>query len=409
MKILQINCVYGKGSTGKITRDIHRGLLEAGHASVVICGRGAVPAEPGVHKLCTDWYARANKLRSMADGLMYGGCFFSTNAIIAKIRREKPDVVHLQCINGYFVNLFRLLKFLKNSGIPTVMTLHAEFMYTANCGHAGQCSQWIEGCSRCPALRKQTKSLFFDRTGYSWKLFHRQYRDWDRLTAVGCSEWISGRARQAGALRDRRIVTIRNGVDNTTVFYPRAGAGDALRSRYCIPADRKIVLYVAPAFTREKGYDLVLQLAQKAENLPFHFLLVGQTAASEMANVTVAGPVYSGEELALLYSGADALLMCSRFETYPTVCLEAVSCGTPVAGFDVGGVAETIPEGMGGVVEPGAMEAMLALLTRLTARRPDAQAIQQARAIHSRTHMVSQYLALYQSLLQGVPENESES
>ena len=30
MKILQVNCVYGHGSTGKITRDIHHALLARG-------------------------------------------------------------------------------------------------------------------------------------------------------------------------------------------------------------------------------------------------------------------------------------------------------------------------------------------------------------------------------------------
>ena len=29
MKVLQVNCVYKKGSTGKITYDLHKGLLDA--------------------------------------------------------------------------------------------------------------------------------------------------------------------------------------------------------------------------------------------------------------------------------------------------------------------------------------------------------------------------------------------
>ena len=41
MKILQINCVYGEGSTGTITKMIHEFLLGVNNDSVVICGRRA--------------------------------------------------------------------------------------------------------------------------------------------------------------------------------------------------------------------------------------------------------------------------------------------------------------------------------------------------------------------------------
>lgn len=34
MKILQINCVYNKGSTGKITYELHKGLIGEGIKSV---------------------------------------------------------------------------------------------------------------------------------------------------------------------------------------------------------------------------------------------------------------------------------------------------------------------------------------------------------------------------------------
>lgn len=42
MKILQINNVYGVGSTGKLTKAIHHGLMSDGYSSVVIYGRGQV-------------------------------------------------------------------------------------------------------------------------------------------------------------------------------------------------------------------------------------------------------------------------------------------------------------------------------------------------------------------------------
>ena len=50
MKILQINNVYKKGSTGKITYDIHQGLQKSGIDSVVCYGRGQKVKERYVYK-----------------------------------------------------------------------------------------------------------------------------------------------------------------------------------------------------------------------------------------------------------------------------------------------------------------------------------------------------------------------
>ena len=52
MKVLQLNCVYGKGSTGRITKEIHVYLLSKGVESVVLYGRGEKITAPGVNKVC---------------------------------------------------------------------------------------------------------------------------------------------------------------------------------------------------------------------------------------------------------------------------------------------------------------------------------------------------------------------
>lgn len=76
MKILQVNCVYRKGSTGKIVYDIHTELQKQGIESVVCYGRGEKICEPNVYKTCPEWYSKLNNLWSRLSGLIYGGCFF---------------------------------------------------------------------------------------------------------------------------------------------------------------------------------------------------------------------------------------------------------------------------------------------------------------------------------------------
>ena len=156
MKILQINNVYGEKSTGKITRELHEGLLRAGHESVVVYGRGKNTTDAGVIRLCPDWYGKMNSLLSRFTGIRHGGCLLSTYRLQRIILREKPDIVHLQCINGNFVNIFRIVRWLNQNKRKTVLTLHAEFMYTANCGHAFDCDQW-KVCSRVNISRRSIR------------------------------------------------------------------------------------------------------------------------------------------------------------------------------------------------------------------------------------------------------------
>lgn len=398
MKILQINCVYGYGSTGKITRDLHHGIRAAGHESVVIYGRRQRETEAGVYKLCPEWYAKLVNLRSRFDGMVYGGARFSTDAIIRKIRAEKPDVVHLQCINGYFCNIFRLLSFLKKTHIPTVLTLHAEFMYTATCGYADTCEQFRQGCKTCPRLKSETHAIV-DRTAAAWKKMHAIYKDWTELTVRGCSDWITARALSSGEMASRDVKTLHNGIDVAGIFRPDAAASAAIRQQYGIPDHKKLVLYVAPEFTERKGFDLMRKIMDAAKDLPFHFVLVGAKADMDAENVTNPGKLSDQQALARHYAAADVLIVTSKTENYPTVSLEAQCCGTPVAGYDIGGVGETIRPGMGGVVPMGDSAAMLALLTRLTETAPDPAAVDAARSYHSKERMVADYLALYREIL----------
>lgn len=54
------------------------------------------------------------------------------------------------------------------------------------------------------------------------------------------------------------------------------------------------------------------------------------------------------------YLNADVLLLLSEYEALPFSVLEAMAVGTPVIGFNVGGVSEIISNGIDGVlVEPG--------------------------------------------------------
>lgn len=402
LKILQINCVYNTGSTGKIVKDIHNELLQRGIESVVCYGRGKKVAEAGVYKTCGELYSKLNNLRSRLTGIMYGGCEVSTHRLISIIKKEKPDVVHLHCINGYFVNIYRLLEFLKKSKIKTVLTLHAEFMYTANCGHAFDCERWKDGCSQCPRLKKETKSLLFDRTHISWLRMKRAFAGFDQLVVTSVSPWLMERAKQSPILADKEHCVVLNGLD-TEVFH-WYDAQD-LKKKHEI-GDAAVVFHATPYFTNDpshiKGGHYVLELAKRLPDVKF--VIAGDHAEnlSVPENVILLGRINDQRLLARYYSMADVTLLTSKKETFSMVCAESLCCGTPVVGFQAGGPEAISLPAYSRFVDYGDIDQMHSVVVGTLDKRQQRDVIcLDAAGKYSKSQMANGYLDVYYSLLTG--------
>ena len=65
------------------------------------------------------------------------------------------------------------------------------------------------------------------------------------------------------------------------------------------------------------------------------------------------------EELSALYACSDVFLNPTYADTFPTVNMESIMCGTPVITYDTCGSPESILPGCGEVVEKGNYEKML--------------------------------------------------
>lgn len=66
---------------------------------------------------------------------------------------------------------------------------------------------------------------------------------------------------------------------------------------------------------------------EHTQNLPSNVILLPKTSDQSL--------------LVQYYSLADVFVICSKRENFPTTCIEAQCCGTPVVGFDTGGTKET--------------------------------------------------------------------
>lgn len=403
MKVLQVNCVYNTGSTGKITADLHRDFIKKGIESVVCYGRGKKVNEPNVYKICNEAYAKFNNLLSRFTGVMYGGCFFSTNKLIKIIKKEKPDIVHLQCINGYFVNIYRIVDWLKKNNIKTVLTLHAEFMFTANCGYALDCENWKKGCGNCPRLKKETKSLILDNTAISWKRMKKAFDGFekDNLTIVSVSPWLMERAEESPILKGKRHTVVTNGLD-TTVFHTYDT--EDLKSELELE-NEKIIFHATPHFNNDpnniKGGYYIIKLAEMLTEDNVKIIVAGdyQENIDVPVNIILLGKVSDQKKLAQLYGMADVTVLTSKKETFSMVCAESLCCGTPVVGFKAGG-PETIalPE-YSEFVNYGDLGALYSHINCFLKEARDKNKISESAVqVYGSQYMSDKYIDIYNSL-----------
>lgn len=408
MKVLQINNVYDFGSTGKIVADIHRALQAKGWESSVYYGRRYKTADSGVHKICSEFYGKAQNGLYQITGVKYGGCRLSTDRLLAAVEREKPDIVHLHCLNGHFVNIYRLVEYLKIKRIPTVLTLHAEFMYTGGCSHSVDCDQWRDksgcGSSPCPLYGKELKSKTGDKSAVMWKKMYEAFRGFDRLAVVSVSPWLMERARQSAILCDKRHLTVFNGLD-TTVFCPRSEqALSALRRDLGYKPEDKIVFHASPSFDDDpeniKGGYYVLEAAKRLKNVSF--LVAGRydPTVQVPANVRLLGNLTDKDYLASLYSLADVTLLTSKRETFSMICAESLCCGTPVVGFKAGAPEMISLPDYSDFCEYGDINALEKMIAEWICKEKSSDICLKAAKAYNKEKMSDSYIDIYTNFLE---------
>lgn len=397
MRVLYIDSVCKSGSTGKIVYNLYTYENALGNAAAVCYGRGKELCEENIFKFGLDWETVLHALLTRLTGLTGCFSFFSTRRLLRFMDDFKPDIVHLHEPHAYFVNLKPLFNYLSERKIPLVYTFHCEFAYTGKCGYAGNCERWKTGCGDCRRLREYPKTLFFDFTAKMWR-DKRELLLKQNMIICAPSEWLTLRAGQS-FLKNKNIRVVRNGID-TEVFQPRPY--EHLKERHKLK-DEKIVLSVAQGLMSDerKGGRQLLRLAEMMREDNVKFILIGVDAPADSfpENVIALGRTENQSELAEYYSMADVFVICSDMENFPTTCLEALCCGTPIAGFDAGGTAETAPYPLGRFVGYGDIAALCESVKALIAAPPAPELFKLMRERYSVGTMCAEYEKIYRELL----------
>lgn len=221
---------------------------------------------------------------------------------------------------------------------------------TGGCHYDRGCGKFAQECGACPQLGSQSTS---DLTHQVWKRKRKSYEKVDRtqLHIVSPSHWLRDEAQRSSLLSSFPCSVIPNGLD-TDEFSPRDRR--VAREVFGVPAEAKVVLFIAYGVNDpRKGFHLLVQALEGLKTEKKIFLLsLGPGFPPDLHGFPHRhiGLIRDERFLSYVYSAADVFVVPSLQENLPNTALESIACGTPIVGFDVGGIPDIVRPGLTGLL-----------------------------------------------------------
>jgi glycosyltransferase involved in cell wall biosynthesis len=232
------------------------------------------------------------------------------------------------------------------------------------------------------------------------------------LNIVCPSSWLAKCASESLLFRNRQVRHIINPID--TEIFKSCDKKEALEALGLSElVGKKVISFGADAATsaKRKGYDYLVQAIDALESCPdrdsYAFLIFGGPRKQKEYIGSI--PTYSlgriddVRKLVKLYGASDVFVLPTLRDNLPNVIKEAMVCGVPCVGFDVGGMPDMITHLQDGYLAKPFDAADLArgiqwTLKNITeAGREDIRKIAAAR--HSEKNAVRQYLEYYKTVV----------
>lgn len=352
-KILQINVCLNL-STGNIAQSIGEAAMSRGWESYIAFSsrEPIIPCRSKVIKVGRFYDPYLHYIENRIFDREGLGSRRATKEFIQRIKDICPDIIQLHNIHDHWLNYKLLFEYLNTTSIKVVWTFHDCWAFTGHCFHfvTKNCDRWKTGCYKCP-LRHEYPNTILDCSRKNYLLKKTLFTKCKNLTIVPCSDWMGDFVKES-FLKDKRICVIKNGV-NLEIFKPSKNNDTKTDSNFRI-------LAVSAVWNKEKGIEDIYELRNL---LPENFLITIVGLTSEQVKTLPTGIIgiqrtQNVQELVELYSKSDVLINPTYADTFPTINLEALACGTPVITYKTGGSPEAIDEKTGAVVEQGDVNAL---------------------------------------------------
>ena len=268
---------------------------------------------------------------------------------------KEADVIHLEWINQGMLSLNDIRKIIAK-GKAVVWTMHDLWPAAAICHYAHICSSFKTGCRYCCLLPGGGSAN--DLSKRVWKRKETVYRN-SNIHFVACSRWLEQQAQQSKLLQGMQITSIPNSID-TNIYHP-LDKQEARLSAGLPAGGRRIILFVSQRVTDErKGMVYFIEAIERLVALypvmkeKLAVAVLGRHA-EDIADklplpVYPLGYVNDEKKIVSVYNSADVFVLPSLEDNLPNTIMEAMACGVPCVGFDVGGIPEMIDHEINGYV-----------------------------------------------------------
>ena len=364
MKVVHLNASNIGGGSGRAASRIHLALKKAGVNSELFV-LNKFRDDLDVKTVTDTWIQKfLKKVRPRYERRilnLYGSNDKKLFSIASKginVAKERvirdSDIINLHWINKNFLSL-KSLKQLGKLNKPIVWTLHDMWAFTGGCHYSNDCKRYEEICGKCPILGSENlKDL-------SWKLLSQKLKYFKglNLTIVSPSNWLAYCVKKSSLFSKNRTEVIPYSVD-TIIFKPinRTMARKILN----LPARKLLILFVVSpgASIERKGINSFIESLLIAENnFPWvsknlEVIILGASHSEKIHNIPFKthflGTMHDDFAINLCYNSADLYALTSLSDNLPNTVIESLSCGTPVVGFNVGGVPDMIQHKKNGYI-----------------------------------------------------------
>lgn len=401
-KILQINSVLNTGSTGRIVEQIGQYIISKQWDSYVGFGRSLTTSSSKTITIGNKFDQIIHGVKTRIFDKHGFGSVKATKLLIQQINNLSPDLIHLHNIHGYYLNYQILFKFLINSNIPVIWTLHDCWAFTGHCSYFSDinCLKWKVHCKKCPKTRNYPSSILMDNSYKNYETKKEVFNKLSNVHIVAVSQWLASLVKDS-FLSSFPLKVIHNGI-NLDEFYPSERSA-ILDAKYGF-LNRKVLIAVATSWSKNKGWNDYIELSKVLPN-QFVIVLVGVTKKQKSTlppQIIGIERTDDTKELAALYSHAEIVLNLSYQETFGMSTAEGLACGTPIIVYNTTASPELVTKNTGIIVETGKINKVLDAIKLICSKSKEFytyECRQLALDRYNKEDRYADYFELYKSLL----------
>lgn len=254
----------------------------------------------------------------------------------------EADVIYIHWTGLGYLSIRGLARIL-DLNKPTFIYMHDMWFITGGCHHSFECYLYKSQCSKCPRIGNNKLNFIVTIT---FKLKQRYLTKYNNLHIITPSNWLADCVKQSALFKSNNIYVIPNSID-TQSFKPICK--QTAREILNLPQNKKIILFGANGGKSDKykGWDYLVSAISQIDRDDVIIALFGGNISEEdkkllKYSIYSFGYLYDEYSTILLYNAADVFVIPSLAENFPNTIVESLSCGTPVVGFNVGGIPDLI-------------------------------------------------------------------